>query len=54
MSRNALSCELFVSFALNERQTLVLNRLLDGFEGKLTTSKYSPPSQGIHRNICGE
>ncbi|MEX2222715.1 MAG: Fic family protein [Candidatus Rokuibacteriota bacterium] len=24
---------------LNERQTLVLNRLLDGFEGKLTTSK---------------
>jgi Fic family protein len=27
--------------ALNERQTLVLNRLLDGFEGKLTTSKYA-------------
>jgi Fic family protein len=26
---------------LNERQTLVLNRLLDGFEGKLTTSKYA-------------
>src|SRR3989441_2141604 len=27
--------------ALNERQTLVLNCLLDGFEGKLTTSKYA-------------
>ena len=27
--------------ALNERQVKVLNRLLDGFEGKLTTSKYA-------------
>jgi Fic family protein len=27
--------------SLNERQTLVLNRLLDGFEGKVTTSKYA-------------
>jgi len=26
---------------LNERQRLVLNRLFDGFEGKLTTSKYA-------------
>jgi Fic family protein len=26
---------------LNERQRLVLNRLLDGFEGDLTTSKYA-------------
>jgi Fic family protein len=26
---------------LNERQRVVLNRLLDGFEGKLTTSKYA-------------
>lgn len=26
---------------LNERQTLVLSRLLDGIEGKLTTSKYA-------------
>jgi len=26
---------------LNKRQTLVLNRLLDGVEGKLTTSKYA-------------
>jgi len=28
-------------FAVNERQRLVLNRLLDGFEGKLTTSRYA-------------
>jgi len=27
--------------AINERQRLVLNRLLDGFEGELTTSKYA-------------
>ena len=26
---------------INERQRLVLNRLLDGFEGKLTTSKWA-------------
>jgi Fic family protein len=26
---------------LNDRQRLVINRLLDGFEGKLTTSKYA-------------
>lgn len=29
------------SVALNDRQRLVLNRLLDGFQGKLTTSKYA-------------
>jgi Fic family protein len=27
--------------SLNDRQRLILNRLLDGFEGKLTTSKYA-------------
>ena len=27
--------------SLNERQRLVINRLLDGFEGKLTTSKWA-------------
>ena len=27
--------------AINDRQRLVLNRLLDGFEGKLTTTKYA-------------
>ncbi len=31
----------FSGVALNDRQYLVLNRLLDGFEGKLTTSKYA-------------
>jgi Fic family protein len=28
-------------FAINDRQRLVLNRLLDGLEGKLITSKYA-------------
>ena len=28
-------------FSINPRQRQVLNRLLDGFEGKLTTSKYA-------------
>jgi Fic family protein len=27
--------------AINERQRMILHRLLDGFEGKLTTSKYT-------------
>jgi hypothetical protein len=27
--------------AVNERQRAVIHRLLDGFEGKLTTSKYA-------------
>ena len=26
---------------INERQRMMLNRLLDGFEGKLTTSQYA-------------
>ena len=30
---------------LNERQRMVLNRVLDGFEGKLTTSKYAKLAQ---------
>jgi len=33
--------ETFATTPLNERQRKVVNRLLDGFEGKLTTSKYS-------------
>jgi Fic family protein len=33
--------ESLAQFTLNERQRLVLNRLLDGFEGKLTTSKWA-------------
>jgi Fic family protein len=33
--------EAIAGVALNERQRIVLTRLLDGFEGKLTTSKYA-------------
>jgi Fic family protein len=33
--------ETFGATPLNERQRKVANRLLDGFEGKLTTSKYA-------------
>jgi Fic family protein len=33
--------ERFAQQSLNERQIKVLNRLLDGFEGKLTTSKWA-------------
>jgi Fic family protein len=35
-------------FPLNERQRLVLNRLLDGFEGKLTTSKWAKLAKTSH------
>jgi Fic family protein len=33
--------EKFAGFPFNDRQRLVVNRLLDGFEGKLNTSKYA-------------
>ncbi len=36
------------SIPLNERQRLVLNRLLDGFEGKLTNSKYAALAKCSH------
>lgn len=35
-------------FMINDRQRLVLNRLLDGFEGKLTTSKYAKLAKCSH------
>lgn len=35
-------------FWLNERQRLVLNRLLDGLEGKLTTSKWAKLAKCSH------
>lgn len=42
---------------LNERQKLVINRLLDGFEGKLTSSKYATLAKcsqdTAHRDILG-
>ena len=33
--------EAIAGIAMNERQRLVINRLLNGFEGKITTSKYA-------------
>lgn len=39
--RKAKFWEQHVSESLNERQRLLLNRLLDGFEGKLTSSKWA-------------
>ena len=38
--------ERFAQQSLNARQVKVLNRLLDGFEGKLTTSKYAKLTKG--------
>lgn len=45
--------------AINERQRILLNKLMDGFEGKLTSSKWakiakcSPDTAfGIFRNFC--
>ncbi len=35
-------------FPINERQRLVLNRLLDGFEGKLTTKKWAKLAKCSH------
>ncbi len=35
-------------FPLNERQRLVLNRLLDGFDGKLTTTKWAKLAKCSH------
>lgn len=35
---------------MNARQIKVLNRLLDGFAGKLTTSKWAAARLGIDRN----
>ena len=40
--------ETFADFPLNERQRLVLNRLLDGFEGTLTTSKWAKLAKCSH------
>jgi Fic family protein len=36
------------NLALNERQRLVLNKLLDSFEGKLTTSKWAGLAKCSH------
>ena len=38
--------------ALNDRQRLVINRLLNGFEGKLTSSKYASARQMFAGHGC--
>ena len=40
--------ETFADFSINNRQRLVVNRLLDGFEGKLTTSKWAKLAKCSH------
>ncbi|MBZ5611791.1 MAG: Fic family protein [Acidobacteriia bacterium] len=49
--------EKIVAVPLNNRQRLVINRLLDGFEGKLTTSKWARLANCSHdtalRDILG-
>ena len=40
--------ETFADVSINDRQRLVLNRLLDGFEGKLTTSKWAKLAKSSH------
>jgi Fic family protein len=37
-----------IGVAINQRQRVVLNRLLNGFEGKLTTSKYARLAKCSH------
>jgi Fic family protein len=37
----ALFWQRLAGVALNERQVKLLNRMLDGFEGKLTSSKWA-------------
>ncbi|MFG1465557.1 hypothetical protein V5F77_21980 [Xanthobacter sp. DSM 24535] len=43
--RKARFWEAHARSALNTRQRLVVNRLLNGFEGKLTSSKYATPAK---------
>jgi Fic family protein len=47
--------ERFAQAGLNERQIKVLNRMLDGFEGKMTSSKWAKVAKcsqdTAHRDI---
>jgi len=36
------------AFSVNDRQRTILNRLIDGFEGKLTTAKYAKLTKSSH------
>ena len=53
--RKARFWERIKDVTLNERQRLIVNRLLDGFEGKLTSSKYAALAEcsqdTAHRDI---
>jgi len=46
--RKARLWERYASATLNERQRVVLNRLLDGFTGKLTTTKWAKLAKSSH------
>ena len=46
--QKALLFERVRNFAMNERQVLMLNRLLEGFEGKLTTVKWAKINKCSH------
>jgi Fic family protein len=46
--RKARFWELAAGLSINDRQRLVLNRLIDGFEGKLTTQKWARLAKCSH------
>lgn len=46
--RKARFWERFAQISINDRQRAVLNRLLDGFEGKLTTTKWARLAKCSH------
>ena len=46
--RKARFWERIAGMAINERQRLVLNRMLDGFEGKLTSTKWAKIGKCSH------
>ena len=48
MLRKARFWERAAQPAINERQRIVLNRLLDGFDGKLTTQKWATLAKCSH------
>src|SRR5439155_735158 len=47
--RKARFWETHASAAINERQRLVLNKLLNGFEGELTSSKWAKAREVLSR-----
>lgn len=39
--KKARYCDKYIAVALNDRQRLMINKLLEGFEGNLTSSKWA-------------